>query len=89
VALVCIGEIVELLILMLIVDIHEAVRFVHHVLLATARVAEHLIAEETKVAELDTLSDVGKQALQRGHAINIQQVERVLHTHVVEALLDS
>jgi len=70
-------EIVVLLVFVFVLGVHETVAFVHHMLLATSRVAEHLAAEETKVTQLDTLSYVGKEALQASDAVDIENVERV------------
>jgi hypothetical protein len=68
---------------MLIFHVHEAVRLVYHVLLAAARVAEHLVAEEAEVAELDTLCNVGQKTFERGHTVDVKDVEGVLDTHMV------
>ena len=80
-------KVVILLILVLVLRIHKAMRLVHHVLLAAARIAEHLSTEEAELAKLNTLGDVGQQAFQGGHTIDIQDVEGVFETHMVEALL--
>jgi hypothetical protein len=57
-----VGEIVEKLVLMLIIGVHEAVGFVHHVLLAPSRVLKHAITEEAKIAEMNPLCYVAQQA---------------------------
>jgi hypothetical protein len=43
---------------MLIIDIHKAMRLVHHVLLAAAGISEHFIAEKAKIAKLDALCNI-------------------------------
>lgn len=64
-------------------------RLIHHVLLAATRIPKHLAAEEAKVTELHTLCNIGQKTLERGHTVNIEDIEGVLVSHVVEALLDS
>ena len=44
------GEVVVLLILVLIVHVHEAMRLVHHVLLAATGIPKHFATEKTEVA---------------------------------------
>jgi hypothetical protein len=63
--------------------------FIHHVLLTTAGIPEHLAAEEAEVAELDAFCNIGQETFQGCHTINVEDVERVLQTHVVQALLYS
>jgi hypothetical protein len=74
---------------MLIFNVHEAVRLVHHVLLAAARVAEHLVTEEAEVAELYSLCNIGQKTFKRGHTVDVKDVEGMLDTHVVQAFLHS
>ena len=57
-------EIIVLLILMLIVDVHKTVRLVHHMLLATARVSEHLATEQAEIPKLNSLCYVCEKTLQ-------------------------
>lgn len=41
-----VGEVVEKLVLVLVIRVHEAVTLVHHVLLAPAGIFEHSVAEK-------------------------------------------
>lgn len=87
--LVRLREVVVLLVLVLICHIHETMRLVHHVLLASAGVSEHLVTEETQVAELDAFGDVGKEALETDDTVHVEHVEGMLLAHVIQAAFHS
>ena len=58
-------------------------------LLATSGVLELLGAEEAEFAKLDSLSHIVQKTLKIDEAINIQNGEIVLESHVVDALFDT
>lgn len=52
------AEVIELGIFEFVAGIHKAVSFVHHMLLASSGVLEHLAAKETQIREMDLLSNM-------------------------------
>ena len=62
---------------------------VAHVLLASSAVAELFAAEEAEIADVDSLGHVCEQALEVDKAVDIEDGEGMLDSHVVEALLDA
>jgi hypothetical protein len=83
------AEIIELLVLILIFYVHKAVSFVYHMLLTSAGILEHFATEKAQITKLNTFCNICEQTLERDNTINIEDEERVLNTHVVEAFLDS
>jgi hypothetical protein len=65
------AEVVEALILMLIIGVHEAVLLVNHVLLAPPCIFEHVTAEETEISEVDSLGHVGEESLEVDYAVQV------------------
>ena len=63
-ALVGFREIIILLILVLVVNIHKAMRFVHHMLLAASSISKHLAAEKAEITKLNSLSNIGQQSFE-------------------------
>jgi hypothetical protein len=68
---------------MLIINVHKTMSLVHHMLLAASRISKHLATEKTEISKLDSFSYIGEESLQRGHTINVEDVERVLLSHVI------
>ena len=87
--LVGLAEIIEIKVFVLILHVHDAVALVAHVLLASPGVAELFAAEEAEIADVDSLGHVCEQALEVDEAVDIENGEGMLDSHVVEALLDA
>lgn len=64
-------------------------RLVHHVLLTSAGIPEHLAAEQAKISQLNPLSNVSQETFQTDNAINIEDEEGMLLSHVIKAFLHS
>lgn len=70
-------KIIELFVFMFISEIHKAMALIHHMLLCSPRILEHLTAIQTQISQLNSLSNVSEQSLQWYYTVHIQNKEWV------------
>lgn len=87
--LVGFAEIIKIYVFVFILHIHHTMAAVHHMLLATAGIFELLRAEETDLAQVDSLSRVCEETFEVNQTINIQNSKGVFYSHVVNILFDT
>ena len=81
------AEIIEHFELLIFIERHHAVTFIAHVLLCSRCSFELPIATETKLAQLDSLRNIGKDAFKVDQTLDIKDGEVVSVSHVVEVFL--
>jgi hypothetical protein len=62
---------------------------IKHVLLAAGSIFKLLVATETNFAKLNSFCDISKQALEVDETFNVQNVEVVFESHVIETPFDT